>query len=135
MDQANRARAEARWGTSAARRLRKTDTSAEELLWRELRGRRLDGWKFRRQTPIAGHIVDFACMAARVTIEVDGKQHPELVEADALRRKKIEAAGYLEIRFSNEDVLGRPAWVVQEIRRVLDAARAHPMGPQVLRTD
>jgi very-short-patch-repair endonuclease len=85
--------------------------------------------------PIAGHIVDFACVAARLTIEIDGKQHGEMAEADGLRRKRIEAAGYLEIRFSNEDVLGRPLWVVQEIRRTLDAARADPMRPSVFRAD
>ena len=124
-----------KWQTQAARRLRSTETSPEELLWRELRGRRLEGWKFRRQMPIAGHVVDFACVSARLTIEVDGKQHADQVEADAERRKKIEAAGFVEIRFTNEDVLGRPAWVIEEIRRMLDIAGNRPMRPALFRMD
>jgi very-short-patch-repair endonuclease len=124
-----------KWPTRAARRLRGTETSAEELLWRELRNRRLDGWKFRRQMPIAGHVVDFACVAARLTIEVDGKQHSDQIESDLARREKIEAAGFLEIRFTNDDVRGRPTWVIGEIRRVLDLARGEPMRPSVFRLD
>jgi very-short-patch-repair endonuclease len=116
-----------RWRTESARQLRVDQTSAEELLWRELRNRRLDGLKFRRQVPIAGHIVDFACLTARLTIEIDGKHHAEQAESDRQRRAKIEAAGYVEIRFTNEDVLGRPAWVVNEIRRTLDTARNRPI--------
>ena len=118
-----------------ARRLRAAETSAEEVLWHALRNRRLDGWKFRRQVPIAGCIADFACEAARLTIEVDGRQHAELADADAARRAKIEAAGYLEIRFTNDDVRGRLAWVIEEIRRALDTSRAQPMRSPVFRLD
>jgi very-short-patch-repair endonuclease len=98
-----------KWHIRTARRLRNQETSAEELLWRELRNRRLDGWKFRRQAPIAGHIVDFVCLAARLTIEVDGKQHEEQIEMDSERSRKIVAAGFHEIRFTNDEVRGRPA--------------------------
>lgn len=79
--------------------------------------------------PIAGHVVDFACVSARLTIEIDGKQHIEQREADRDRRAKMEAAGYLELRFTNEEVLGRSAWVIEEIRRTLDAARNKRMRP------
>jgi very-short-patch-repair endonuclease len=123
------------WRTRAARRLRSTETSAEDLLWRELRDRRLDGWKFRRQMPIAGHIVDFACVPARLTIELDGEQHADQLAQDLERRSKIEAAGYLELRFTNEEVRGRPAWVIEEIRCALDAARADPTRPAAPRMD
>jgi very-short-patch-repair endonuclease len=115
--------------------LRRTQTSAEDLLWRELRDRRLDGWKFRRQMPIAGHVVDFACVTAKLAIEVDGKHHAEQLAEDAERRDKIGAAGYLEIRFTNDDVRGRPHWVIEEIRRMLDLARGVPMRKTVFRMD
>jgi very-short-patch-repair endonuclease len=118
-----------------ARRLRQHGTSAEEILWRELRGRRLDGWKFRRQVPIAGHIADFACISARLTVEVDGVQHLEQVESDRERTARIAAAGYFELRFTNDDVRGRPHWVIDEIRRALDAARVRPMRPALARLD
>jgi very-short-patch-repair endonuclease len=121
--------------TRIARHLRSTETSAEELLWRELRNRRLDGWKFRRQVPIAGHVADFACIAARLTIELDGEQHFDQPDQDAERTAKIAAAGYFEIRFTNEDVRGRPHWVTEEIRRALDAARTEPMRPSIFRMD
>ncbi|MEJ7747496.1 MAG: DUF559 domain-containing protein, partial [Luteimonas sp.] len=57
-----------------ARALRNASTDAERHLWQQLRGRRLAGLKFRRQFPIAGYIADFACVEARLVIEVDGGQ-------------------------------------------------------------
>jgi very-short-patch-repair endonuclease len=44
-----------------ARRLRKDMTDAERAVWRLLRDRRMDGWRFRRQEPIDRYIVDFVC--------------------------------------------------------------------------
>ena len=118
-----------------ARDLRRTETSPEELLWRELRSSRLDGWRFRRQVPIAGHVVDFACVAARLTIELDGKQHLDQPDQDAERTAKIAAAGYFELRFSNDDIRGRQHWVIEEIRRALDVSRGKPMRSPVFRLD
>ena len=118
-----------------ARELRKRETSAEDLLWHELRGRRLDGFKFRRQAPIAGCIVDFTCVDARLAIEVDGQHHAGQADADQARREKVEAAGYLEMRFTNDEVRGRLAWVIEEIRRMLDVARGRAMRDPVLRLD
>ena len=115
--------------TPLARRLRARQTGPEDLLWRELRGRRLDGWKFRRQTPIAGSIADFCCPDARLTIEVDGAHHADQPLADQERREIIEANGYLELRFTNDEVKERLGWVLAEIRRTLDCARAQPMRP------
>ena len=85
--------------------------------------------------PVADHVVDFACVSARLTIEVDGVQHQTQVEDDRERTIKIEAAGYFEVRFTNDDVRGRPHWVIEEIRRALDAARTQPMRPPVYRMD
>ncbi len=120
---------------TAARRLRAERTSSEDLLWQQLRNRRLDGWKFRRQVPIAGHIVDFACEAARLTIELDGIHHAEQPDLDTARRERIEAAGYLEIRFTNDDVRSRLDWVIEEIRRVLDTTRGDQMRSPIFRFD
>lgn len=113
-----------------ARRLRRDSTGPEEILWRELRGSRLDGLKFRRQTPIAGYIVDFCCYSLGLTIELDGKHHAEQPLADAVRTRAIEAHGYLELRFTNDQVKERLDWVIQEIRRAADIARARtPRAP------
>ena len=110
--------------TDIARRFRAEAPGPEEVLWKQLRNRRLDGWKFRRQTPIAGFIVDFCCWEARLSIELDGAQHAAQPLADAERRRAIEANGFLEIRFTNDEVRERLHWVLTEIRRALDLARA-----------
>ena len=44
-------------------------------MWRLLRSRQLDGFKFRRQEPIARYIVDFVCSTPRLVVEIDGGQH------------------------------------------------------------
>jgi very-short-patch-repair endonuclease len=58
-----------------ARRLRLNQTDAEARLWRRLRNWPMEGTHFRRQAPIGPYIVDFACMAVRLVIELDGSQH------------------------------------------------------------
>lgn len=55
-----------------AKRMRKTMTVAELKLWNAIRAHRLMGLGFRRQVPIAGYIVDFACPTHQLIVEVDG---------------------------------------------------------------
>ncbi len=50
-------------------------TKAESLLWGALRDHRLDGRKFRRQTPIGPYFADFACLAGKLVVEADGRTH------------------------------------------------------------
>ncbi|MGU5731518.1 endonuclease domain-containing protein [Aeromonas jandaei] len=45
-----------------AKRLRRDATQAEQILWQQLRNRRLAGLKFRRQMPIGPYVVDFICL-------------------------------------------------------------------------
>ena len=106
-----------------ARHLRKNQTVAEQILWAELRNRKLDGWKFRRQVALASYIVDFFCAEAKLTIELDGIVHEGQEAEDKARRVDLEKAGYFEIRFSNNDVAERLHWVTHEIRRVLAVAK------------
>jgi len=106
-----------------ARRLHRDQTSTEEKLWRCLRGRRLEGLKFRRQQIIAGYIADFCCIEARLTIEIDGKQHDEREYYDRARTAAIAQAGFAELRFSNDEVNERIDWVLQEIRRMVDVSK------------
>ena len=65
-----------------ARCLRNEGTDAERRLWQHLRHRQLAGHKFRRQYPLAGYIVDFVCVPARLVIELDGGQHLDAIEYD-----------------------------------------------------
>ena len=61
--------------SKTARALRRRSTEAEKLLWSRLRGRRLEGIKFKRQVPIANYIVDFVALDLKFIVEVDGGQH------------------------------------------------------------
>ena len=88
-----------------ARELRRNQTSAEGLLWSLLRGRRLRGYKFRRQYPIPPYVVDFACCGAKLVVELDGDYHDQIVERDLERQAAIEAAGWSVLRFDNRDVM------------------------------
>ncbi|MEW9624236.1 endonuclease domain-containing protein [Rhodanobacter geophilus] len=104
-----------------ARQLRNAATDAERHLWRHLRGEQLAGLKFRRQYPLAGYIVDFACIPARLVLELDGGQHLDAVGYDAERTRAIEASGYRVLRFWNDDVLLRTDAVLEEVWRYLES--------------
>ena len=60
-----------------ARKLRKEQTNAEQLLWQLLRNRQFCGLKFRRQYPLAPYVLDFYCDEERLGIELEGGQHNE----------------------------------------------------------
>ncbi|TPI28119.1 endonuclease domain-containing protein [Mesorhizobium sp. B3-2-1] len=88
-----------------ARSMRKVMTSAELKLWNELRAHRLMGLGFRRQFPIAGYIVDFACPDKKLVVEVDGSQHADSVTGDEARTLPLEQDGWTVLRFWNDDVI------------------------------
>ena len=100
-----------------ARQLRKEQTDAEMLFWRLLRGRRLCGFKFRRQYPACGYILDFYCHDARLAVELDGGGHDveEQRLYDAERTRILEAAGIRVVRFWNNDVLNSLEVVLEEL--------------------
>ena len=88
--------------TKRVRALRRQAPLTERLLWDHLRDRRLRGLKFRRQVPIAGYVVDFACFAPRVVVEADGPCHDP--EADAVRDAALRAEGFSVVRFRNQQL-------------------------------
>ena len=94
----NRARAKA---------MRRDMTEAELRLWNEIRAHRLMNLAFRRQYPIAGYIVDFACPAKKLIVEVDGSQHADCAVSayDRERTERLRADGWTVLRFWNGDVL------------------------------
>jgi very-short-patch-repair endonuclease len=87
-----------------ARELRSTQTDAEKCL---LRNRLFCGYKFRRQHPFGGFILDFYCHDASLAIELDGSSHSvgEQKAYDDVRTKELEGAGIRVLRFWNDDVL------------------------------
>ena len=106
--------------TARARVLRREMTPPERRLWQRLRGGAL-GVAFRRQHPVAPYILDFACVGARVAIEVDGAMHgrPEGVARDAVRDAALVRDGWVVVRFRVEDVMRNLDGVVGEILAVL----------------
>jgi very-short-patch-repair endonuclease len=98
--------------------LRQTQTREEAYLWAILRNRKLFGHKFRRQVPIAGFNVDFACLEAGLVIEVDGgiHKHPEVAARDQLRGENLVIAGYSILPLTNETVLGQPVVLFAKIK-------------------
>jgi len=109
-----------------ARRLRENATNAETILWRHLRRSPVLGTHFRRQVPIGSYVADFASMADRLVIEVDGSQHAEgpVAETDQARTRWLEAEGYRVLRFWNNDI-------TQNIDGVLEAIHS-AMSPTMM---
>jgi very-short-patch-repair endonuclease len=104
-----------------ARRLRANATGAEGRLWRHLKRSPMLGTHFRRQVPVGPYIADFACMAARLVIEVDGSQHglDTGMQKDAGRTRWLEQEGYRVIRFWNNDITKNIKGVLEAIHVAL----------------
>ena len=75
-----------------ARSLRRSPTRAEDVLWAQLRGSRFHGAKFKRQVPFDRYVVDFYCHAAKLVVEIDGKQHEWLSGYDEGRGELLSAS-------------------------------------------
>jgi very-short-patch-repair endonuclease len=106
-----------------ARALRRRSTEAEKLMWSRLRGRRLQGIKFKRQVPIANYIVDFVALDLKFIVEVDGGQHQIRAAADAERTRVLEEWGYHVVRVWNNDVLGNIDGVLEAILQEIQLIR------------
>jgi very-short-patch-repair endonuclease len=92
-----------------AKRNRKAPTSAEDRLWSMLRGRRYRDAKFRHQHAIGPYVVDFACVALMLVIEVDGPSHADDEQRafDRERTALLERSGWRVARIPNEVVFER----------------------------
>jgi len=109
-----------------SRNLRKRQTDAENLIWRHLRGKQVNGLKFRRQHPIGKYIVDFVCLEKLLILEIDGGQHSIEKEKDSQRDNWLMAEGYRILRFWNNDVLGNLPGVLETIRLNCLSKRDNP---------
>jgi len=105
-----------------ARELRKSMTESEQLLWQHLKKRQLNGYKFRRQHPMAKFIADFYCHSVKLVIEVDGGIHriKDRKEYDILRTNELDQLGVTVIRFTNEEVENNIELVLKKIAAVID---------------
>ncbi|HEX8668444.1 MAG TPA: endonuclease domain-containing protein [Allosphingosinicella sp.] len=108
-----------------ARRLRREMTPQERLLWAQLRDRRLDGAKFRKQMWLGGYIADFACPEARLVVEADGSQHADNLEYDEGRERELARLGWRTLRFWNNDITENLEGVLTAISAALPSP-SHP---------
>jgi methionine--tRNA ligase beta chain len=116
---------------------RSNPTDAELALWETLRGKQLDGYKFRRQHIIGNYIADFVCLPAKLIIEVDGLIHqlPENRASDEQRTEELNRLSFEVIRFNNVEVINERERVANEIlaavakrKDQLAAAKMPPSG-------
>jgi very-short-patch-repair endonuclease len=90
--------------TEIAREFRKEPTQSENILWQALRGKKLDGVKFRRQQPVGLFVVDFYNSVYRLVIEIDGPIHELQKEMDEARQEILEVLGLHVMRIKSETV-------------------------------
>jgi very-short-patch-repair endonuclease len=100
------------------RQARRDRTEAEDRLWYALRDR-LPQHKWRFQVPFYPYHADFACLNAKLIIEVDGGQHDKQRTYDERRTRHLQALGYHVLRFWNHEVLGNTDGVLQAIATAL----------------
>ncbi len=91
-----------------ARQLREKSTAAEKRLWRLLRDRRFNEFKFRRQYACGSYFLDFYCATAKLAVELDGGGHgfPDQRAKDEKRNKFLAAKGIQVLRFWNHQMGG-----------------------------
>lgn len=86
-----------------ARELRKNPTMYEEIVWSYLK-KKQTGFRFIRQHPICGFIVDFYCPNKKLAVEIDGDSHIGKEKYDQWRQKIIEHTGVKVIRYTNKEI-------------------------------
>ncbi len=102
-----------------AKRLRRTLTEMEKILWYHLRAKRFSGYKFRRQYPVGQYIADFASIQCHLIIELDGSQHAWRSDDDKRRDKFLRGEGFRVLRFWNNEVHENLEGVLQTIHKAL----------------
>jgi very-short-patch-repair endonuclease len=101
-------------GVARAQRLRKVQPFAERKLWAALRALKMN---FRRQVPIGPYVVDFAHLASKLVIEVDGYWHgvTDRLKRDKTRDAWLIAEGFRVLRFTDDRVKGDTFAVADEV--------------------
>ena len=92
---------------SFARQNRNDATKSEACLWKYALRAKQTGYQFNRQRPVLIYIADFICLELKLIIEVDGYTHTfkEVKKNDLIRQSRLEKAGFIVLRFKDEEVL------------------------------
>ncbi|MDP2118801.1 MAG: endonuclease domain-containing protein [Hoeflea sp.] len=111
-----------------ARQMRKQPTDAEHLLWRELRNRLLNGFRFSRQVRVGPYICDFCCRSEKLVVELDGSQHALNESGDQRRTEWLKRNGYSVLRFWHDEIVFERGAVLDTILAALEG-RLEPPHP------
>ena len=109
-----------------AKRMRREPTEAEKLFWWEIRDRRLDGHKFKRQYLVGGYITDFVCIERMLIIELDGGQHSETTEYDTKRSAVLQSHGFRVLRVWNAEIFTNMEGVIDAVLSELGGETLSP---------
>ena len=101
------------------RRLRRNQTDAEELVWKFLRDRQMNRYKFRRQYSVDKFVIDFYCPKLKAAVELDGSIHDEVKQKDndEIRQNYLERFGIKFLRIKNEELFGNPGKTFERIKK------------------
>ena len=94
-------------------------SKTERRLWYLLRGRQLSGFKLRRQVPLGPYFADFACLEAKLVVEVDGEHHGEQLAYDARRDRRLGEMGFRVLRFWVTEIDENMEGVIETIAEAL----------------
>ena len=112
-----------------ARKLRKSSTLSEVLIWQYLKRKQMMGYDFHRQKPIDEYIVDFFCPELGLIIEIDGESHTDRIK-DQRRQEKLESLGFHFLRFWDFDAKKNMEGVLSTIRIWIERYEQHtPTSP------
>ena len=120
-----------------ARKNRNNPSPAEKKIWYEVLCRKqFEGYKFTRQKPLGGYIVDFYCSKLQLVIEIDGDSHAENVEYDKTRTEVLSQLGLRVLRYTNREVCNNIEGVYQDLMQIITpptplvrGAKTHPPSP------
>lgn len=103
------------------KQLRREIPRSESILWAQLKGRKINDIKFRRQHGIGNYVIDFYCPKLKLAIEIDGDSHytDDAEIYDQKRTAYLEALGIVVVRFTNTEVQQNLDGVITEIQSVI----------------
>jgi very-short-patch-repair endonuclease len=106
--------------TELARKNRSNPSPAEKKIWSKVLCRKqFKGYKFTRQKPLGGYIVDFYCSKLQLVIEIDGDSHVENKEYDETRTEVLSQLGLRVLRYTNREVLNNLDGVYQNLMQIV----------------
>jgi very-short-patch-repair endonuclease len=106
--------------TELARKNRNNPSPAGKKIWSKVLCRKqFKGYKFTRQKPLGGYIVDFYCSKLQLVIEIDGDSHVENKEYDETRTEVLSQLGLRVLRYTNREVLNNLDGVYQNLIQIV----------------